>query len=226
MSGEVSCREKSELIKNSLFSGLEEEELKKALTFFFAERASYKKGEVMHVIGSGMEHFGIVISGSVNVLTEDIDGNSVMMANVGPGETFGESMCYLKLKEAYAHIYAAENTELFWLKTDNVGTDSEFTGRFTAMLAKRTLIMNDRIQILSKLSIESKLLTYFGQCERRYGGSEFEIPMGREDLAVYLGTNRSALSRELSKMKSFGLIEISGRKIKILKDTEKADDIE
>lgn len=212
----ISETEKNELLKSRLFLGLNGSEIENALSFFKAERASYKKGEVMHLIGKPMEHFGIVISGSVNVLTDDIDGNSVMMANVTPGETFGESMCYLGLKEAYAYIYAAENADIFWLKTDNLGTDTEYTGRFTAMLAERTLKMNDRIQVLSKLTLREKLMTYFSQCERKSGSREFVLKMDREKLAVYLGTNRSALSRELSRMKADGVIDFSGKKVKIL----------
>ena len=35
----------------------------------------------------------------------------------------------------------------------------------------------------------------------------FEVPFDREDMASYLGCDRSALSRELAKMKNEGLID-------------------
>ena len=66
--------------------------------------------------------------------------------------------------------------------------------------------MNDRIQILSKIKLSDRLITYFSQNVSRYGTS-FKLPLSREDMAAYLGTDRSALSRELGKMRDEGIIE-------------------
>ena len=80
--------------------------------------------------------------------------------------------------------------------------------RFISMLASRTLEMNNRIQILSKIKLRDRLITYFSQNVSRYGMT-FKLPLSREDMAAYLGTNRSALSRELGKMRDEGIIEFS-----------------
>mgnify|MGYP002736651878 FL=1 len=74
------------------------------------------------------------------------------------------------------------------------------------MLTLKTLSMNDRIQILSKPTIRQKLMTLFSQYAAREGHM-FNLPFDRSDMAVYLGVNRSALSRELSLMKKEGIID-------------------
>ena len=87
----------------------------------------------------------------------------------------------------------------------------------TAMLAKRALAMNDRIQILSKLRLREKLMTYFTELSREQKSKVLTLPFNREDMAAYIGTNRSALSRELSRMKQDGIIDYEGRTVRILK---------
>ena len=48
--------------------------------------------------------------------------------------------------------------------------------------------------------------------ESRY----FEIPLGRTELAEYLGVDRSALTRELAKMRDDGLIDYDKNCFRIL----------
>ena len=78
--------------------------------------------------------------------------------------------------------------------------------RFTAMLARRTLQMNDRIQILSRAGIREKLMAFFTECARDAGSSAFDIPFDRAGMAAYLGVDRSALSRMLSQLQAQGVL--------------------
>ena len=50
-------------------------------------------------------------------------------------------------------------------------------------------------------------MSYFSECIKKAGSYSFEIPYNREQLASYLGVDRSAMSNELSKMKKEGLIQ-------------------
>lgn len=81
------------------------------------------------------------------------------------------------------------------------------TDRFLRMLANRALSMNRRIQTLTRTTLRRKLITFFSECRDEFGSDIFTVPMDREGLASYLGTDRSALSRELSAMKREGLID-------------------
>ena len=84
------------------------------------------------------------------------------------------------------------------------------------MLANRTLEMNDRIQILSKRTLRSKLVTFFSLLIKRYDDDSFAIPFDRSAMADYLGTDRSALSRELSHMQAEGLLRFRHNRFEIL----------
>ena len=208
--------EKESIRKSRLFGGLNTQQLQNAMCFFSAQIKSYKHGQLIHSSGSVLSAFGLVLSGSVQVYAVDISGNRLIMANVLPGETFGEAMCFLKSEELPANILATSDTRILMLHTDRLSSCDEFdfspdrllwSQRFISALALRTLRMNGRIQVLSKGTLRAKLLTFFSQCAHGYSSSSFTVPMNREDMAAYLGVNRAALSRELSKMSDEGLIQ-------------------
>ncbi len=196
-----------------LFSGMTDDQLVRALEFFSASGQVYKKGEFLHTVGEPLRRFGLLISGAVQVYMDDIDGHQMIMANVSPGATFGEALAFLG-DEAPIYICAAADSEVLWMNTDRVRMprpeDSELVSRFIAAFAERTLNMNDRIQMLSKLTLREKLITFFSQQMAQNNSSDFVIPFSRSDMAAYLGSDRSALSRELSKMHAEGIIDYKG----------------
>ena len=220
---EMAVREMEALRTNPLFDGLDSEGLARLMTAMKAERTVSKKGTLLHVAGTPMNRFGILLSGAVQVCVDDIEGNRMIMAEVAPGTTFGESLCFLRRKESPVYIFASEESEVLWLRTDAL-TDGdedpfclELLRRFTAALAEKNLSMNNRIQVLSKLSLRGKLNAYFTELAAAQGSTVIRLPMNREDTAAYIGVNRSALSRELARMKADGLIDYRKNEIRILR---------
>lgn len=211
------------LSSNPLFRGMTERETENALAVFSAVKSEYPRNSILASAGSRLYRFGLVLSGTVQVSFTDIDGNDVLMASVTAGETFGESLCWLRVEEIPVTVTAFTDVSLLWLSPDVLmGGEStpiahELQNRFSSMLAQKTLSMNDRVQILSKPTIRQKLITFLSQCSVRYGGKTFSVPFDRETLALYLGVNRTALSRELSAMQKDGIIEFYKNTFKILK---------
>lgn len=206
-----------------LFAGLSDSELDLALEFFACSERSYKKGETILTPDSKLVNFGLVVSGAVQTYTLDIDGYEMIMATVQSGETFGESLSYLQ-KEAVIFISALYDTTVIWMSTERIRSqrfnselERKLAYRFTALLANRALSMNDRIQILSKLTIREKLIAMFTEAVRKYESTSFTLPFDRTSMATYLGCDRASLSRELSKLQKEGLIKFTKNKFEILK---------
>ena len=81
-------------------------------------------------------------------------------------------------------------------------------------LAKKNLILNQKVRILSRKSLRDRILIYLGTLPK--DKNDFvKIPFTKTALAEYLGVNRSALSRELGRMQNEGLLVIDGKKIKV-----------
>ena len=215
-------KNRKQLMETTLFEGMEGSELDEALTRMKAVSADYPRGAFLLHLGQPVERFGLVIAGKIQVCMDDIDGNRMIMTNVTAGGAFGESLCFLRTAESPVYIVATEEARILWLcpyelfTTGNDELPAKLRSRFTAMIAERALSMNTRIQILSKLSIREKLITLFSSYSAA-GGDTFEVPFNREDMAAYIGADRSAMSRELSKMKAEGLIDYHKETFRILK---------
>ena len=200
--------------EHSLFEGLTDAEYSNALKLFSAEWRKHLRGTMLSRQGDVMQKFGLIASGNVQIYSYDMDGTSNMMASVERGGTFAEAICYLK-EPVYVHIFAETDTMVLWLDPSHImqinvrhtPLERKLMNRFTAMLARKAIGMNERIQVLSKITLREKLVTLFSQCVARYGTMQFTLPYDRQGMAAYLGTNRSALSRELSNMKAEGLID-------------------
>lgn len=202
------------LTRCALFADLSEDRLQEALRLFEAQEKSYPRGSILKSAVDPLSAFGLVLEGNIAVSMEDIDGREMLLAHVSPGQTFGEALCYLQ-EDAPLIISAPTDARVLWLRCGVLRERVEdelrrlLQSRFTAMLARRTLRMNDRIQILSRGSIRQKLIAFFTECARDAGSAHFTVPFDRAGMAAYLGVDRSALSRELSHMKAEGLLTYS-----------------
>ena len=74
-------------------------------------------------------------------------------------------------------------------------------------MARKNLLLSQKLEILSRRSTREKLMQYLLQEAKNAGSDEFSIPYDRQGLADFLGVERSALSAEISRMRADGLIE-------------------
>ena len=91
--------DKVALFKTSLLDqlgksfGLDTEQLERQLKVMKAVKAHSKRGEMLQALGEPIGRFGIVLGGAVRVCVDDIEGSRMIMAEVAPGNSFGESLC-------------------------------------------------------------------------------------------------------------------------------------
>lgn len=205
-----------------LFEGLKDSEIEYGKEYFNAKEKNFDKGSFLKRAGESLSYFGFVVSGNAQVFIYDAAGNKIIMTALGPGSTFGQSMCFLGNKND-VYISAISDLTIIALSVDRIknpnlnksAIDNKLFNAFIADLAKRTLFMNQRIQVLSQITTREKILTFLSSYTKNPDGS-ITIGMNREDMASYLGVNRSALSRELSQMKASGLIDYEKNIFKIL----------
>ena len=87
------------LRKCPLFSTIEDDSLLRMLVCLGAKIEFFDKKYTILGEGTPAKYIGIVLSGAVQVFSTDIDGAPMMMANVGEGDSFGESLAYLGTEE-------------------------------------------------------------------------------------------------------------------------------
>ncbi len=93
---------------------------------------------------------------------------------------------------------------------------SQLVDNLFRITARKTQAMAMHIHVLSQRSLRQKLLAYFSFLRLLTGLIPFTLPLNYRALADYLGADRSAMTRELSKMKREGLLKTEGRRITLL----------
>lgn len=210
------------LKQNRIFAGMTDLEIEEGLDFFSSRLSFYQKGEMLNIVTEPLMSFGIVLKGLVHVCKTDFEGEKFIMSAVSVGDGFGEALSFLGL-DTDVYIKSAEDSYVLWLSTDKIknapsqrSENNLYIQRFIADLAERALMMNERIQIMSKKTLREKLLTMFSSFSTKAESTTFTLPFDRNGMAVYLGTDRSSLSRELSKMSKEGIIRFHKNKFEIL----------
>ena len=205
-----------EILQNSiLFSGISPTETDRLCTLLRAGERHYAKGSYLITAGDPIPAFALLLSGSVQVFMDDVDGNHIVMNNVGPGATFAEAMVCSGVPESPICAVAVQESTALWFQGAALMDPAfffdplcaRFGTNFIRTIAGRSLRFNDRVQVLSKKSIREKLITFFSQQIYQQKSRQIVLDMDRSALADYLGVERSALSRELSRMHRAGMID-------------------
>jgi CRP-like cAMP-binding protein len=79
------------------------------------------------------------------------------------------------------------------------------------LVTEQTRRLSRRVEVLSRRSIREKLQCYFRICRLEAGTDTFPLPFTLSALADYISTDRSAMMRELKKMREAGLVSMEGR---------------
>ncbi|WP_350344257.1 Crp/Fnr family transcriptional regulator [Proteinivorax tanatarense] len=212
------------LEKNDLFKGFNSKDLEDILGYLSAKVVIYKKNDVILLQGDPVSFVGIVISGAIQVIKEDIGGNISILAHFGSNDIFAETFACAYIKESPVTVEAKEDCEIMFINFKKLIKDchksctfhSRLVENMLSLIARKNILLNQKNEILSKRTTREKLLTYFSGQIKKSHSRRFSIPYSREGLANYLCVDRSALSRELSKMRDEGLIKFKKNEFEVL----------
>ena len=185
---------------------------------------TYKKDQIISATEVFARQIGIVISGCVHTAQEDVWGRRTLLSYTNENGIFGEVLIGGS-SEARGIIYkAAEPTTVLYLSADRILQPCRNSCPFHHLLARnlfrmishKNAVLTEKIEVTSKSSLREKILAYLSIEARRSGSTGFTVPLNRSEMADYLCTNRSALSRELAKMKKDGIIDYESNTFRIL----------
>lgn len=204
------------LEKSPLFKGITEGDTSAILGCLGGVRKKYQKGEYIYSYGDRVDSVGLVLAGGVNLIEDDYWGNQNIIAVVEPGETFAEAYACVDKEDMGVTVQAAaRDTEILFLNIKRMLTTCSSACVFHAkllhnlvgLIAAKNLQMHAKLSYLVQRSTRKKLLAYLHAASKKAGALSFTIPFNRQQLADYLSVDRSALSSELAKMQSEGLIQ-------------------
>lgn len=202
------------LYQSPLFQGTTPEETGEMLACLGAERRSFEKGAVLYHTGDTVEFLGLVLRGSVQIESNDAWGRRSILDSVGPGQVFAETYACLPEEPLMVDVVAAESCEVLFLNmarllrtcSNSCAHHARLVQNLLALTARKNLTLSRRMFHTAPKTIRGRLLSYLSFQADRQGSRRFAIPFDRQQLADYLGVDRSALSSELGRMRDEGLI--------------------
>lgn len=212
------------ILKSKIFKNIEENEVDLLLKCINNYRKTFKKGEIILREGEKTEYMGIVLTGSVVVERADLWGNNTVLGVISPGGIFAETYAILNDEPLMINVYANENTEILFLRANDMFKTCEKSCNFHDQLilnliriaSFKNLNLSRKILHTGPKTIRGKLLSFFSEWVKKENSLSFSIPYNRQQLADYLSVDRSAMSNELSKMQKEGILEFKKNKFKII----------
>lgn len=198
-----------------LFDRIGDESLKEMLGCLNAKERSYKKGDVVFAEGDKAKYLCIVLEGSVQLVRVDYYGNRSILTNIEPPQLFGEAFACAGLKSLPVDAVAATDTRILLLDAQRIarpcGNACPCHGQtilnLLHIVAKKNLVLHQKIEITSKRSTREKLMTYLLLQAKNAKSHTFTVPYDRQELADYLEVDRSGLSAEISKLRNEKVLE-------------------
>ncbi len=203
------------LAQTPLFAGVDPSDVGAMLNCLGMFERHFTQGSRIHRMGDEISTVGIVEQGRVRIENVDVWGNVSIVGLRGAGDMFGEVYAAVPGEPLLVDVVADEDSTVLFLNLGKMLASCpkrcprhELVARnLTTALARQSLAFSRRIFHVAPKTIRGKLLAYLSDRAERAGTREFDIPLNRQQLADYLGVDRSALSAELSRMRAAGIIE-------------------
>jgi len=192
---------------------------------------TYEKGQTIIPQDETVCDFGILLSGQARSLKRDADGRQVIVTIINPGGVVGIMLAAVPDQPSPVAVVAIEDSTILripFAQISELCDCGKCTGRvqllrnYTTLLAHKALELHERIDCLLETTVRDKVLRYLRRIAAERDSDHFIIPLDRVAMAEYLNVDRSALSRELSRMKSDGLIGYNRNEFHLFAQSEEA----
>lgn len=202
-------------LKSPLFEGITPTDRKTMLGCIGYHISTFQKGQIVAFEGENIKHVGILISGTVDMIKEDVWGNKTMLLRIQKDDLFGETYACGEDNLSDVTFMVSEDAQILFLPFDRVMHSCTMACVFhhrlienmVRIIANKNRDLMRKVEVVSKRTIREKILSYLSIQARLQQSRYLELPLGRVELAEYLCVDRSALTRELAKMKEDHLID-------------------
>lgn len=215
--------------QNILFSGIKESDCRRMMTCFNTEVKKFRAGSCIAEFSRSSDKIGIVLSGRAEMVRYDINGVRTIVEKLGEQGIFGEFFTFAGTHRSSVEIIAETDCEVLFVRRGEILKRCEnacvchsmVVENLLMLMSEKTIALSERIEVLSQRSIEEKLISFLQITEDNTPkGKTPQIPFSTTALSDYLCVNRSALQREIAKLKKNGVLTISKRKFRLVRSAD------
>ena len=207
----------------AIFQDIANSEVEAMITCFRMRQAVFGPGETIRVYG-GSQDVGIMIRGTAELIRFDSEGTRTILERLETGGVFGELLAFTAALGDGLEVIATGECEVLFMDYPHIMKRCEKACRHHSRLvenlfhlvAEQARRLSRRVEVLSQRSIRDKLRCYFQILCLESGSRTVTLPFTLGTLADYISTDRSAMMRELKKMRQDGLVAMEGRQVTLL----------
>ncbi len=205
-----------EILNSLLFENMNLEKAESVVQKLKGRKKSYQKNQLIISEEMYLDEIGILLSGELCKVQYFVDGTEQMVQKLRASYMVGAEIAVSKKKTSPYSVYATQDATIFWFsakRIENAGVLSDeeridLYQRIVHFLANEDIRKYRKIEILLCKGAREKIEKYLKIQKIKYKSREFRIEFNREQLASYLGMNRTVLSHELKKMEQEGLLKV------------------
>lgn len=210
-------------INSQIFEEINPEEYKDMLSCGCTRIAKYKKHDVIFHTGVKTDEFGIVLSGEIYIENIDFWGNRIILHHIKSQDVFAETYAFCKAP-MMVDVISARDSEILFININNLLCDNnkhkswyaKVLYNFSILSTNKNLAWSNRVFCISPKNIRTRVMNYLSLEAVKCGNNEIIIPFNRQQMADYLNLDRSALSKELGRMKRDGILDFHKNKFYLL----------
>lgn len=200
------------LTANTLFRGLSQRQIQDILSTTTHMEKSFSDGEIIVHQGDVINNIGIVLSGNATGKKYTPDGEEIIVSHMDANKIFGDVLSGAIGFASPVTVQSVGGCRVLFIDYNQLlFSNHPLTHRvlqnMIQNISRKYFAQNKRMDILMLKSVRSKVLSYLDWQRQIKDSRSFAIDLDRRLLADFLGVERSALSRELSRMKADGLID-------------------
>lgn len=201
-----------------LFEGLTDEEIAFVTEKLKFEYKTFPCGEQIFVYGKNEEKAYCLVEGVAETLRTDENGMTALIERISAGEVFGYGADNEFSGRDYT-VITAESKCVVGIadisKTDLYRLPPVFLQNFIKAQQKRIAAYAARTNVLLCRTMREKLICYFKNCAEEAGSNVFDLKITLTRLADLIYADRTAMMREIKKLRDDGIVKIDRRKVTI-----------
>ena len=206
-----------ELEKSPLFHDISYQDYREILSCFQAIPRSFRADELIYDFST--DAVGVVERGQASLIRIDEEGVATVLEDLGAGGVFGKTLAFAGSTGDSLVVICRHPCDVVFIDYAHILSrcghachrHSILVQNMLKLMADKAQALSCRVDVLSRRSIREKLLCYFRQLSQQSGSSTFTIPFSLSVLADYIATDRSAMMRELKRLREEGCIHSDGR---------------
>ena len=197
-----------------LFAGIPTADIPPLLGSLSARTQSFCAGELILLAGWEAKEIGVVLEGAIEAERANPAGDALPITRMGPGGVFGDVLAGSHTPSPVTVRALSDCRVLFFshrllLSGQNGPAAGRMVQNLVGIISDKYFTLSARLDLLLCRRLRERILLFLRQNNAHK--APVTLPMDRAAMAAWLGCERSALSRELSRMQAEGLLQIKKR---------------